>query len=146
MSLHEEITVAIQREIDALGDAIALSPTSLALAVQRGFATGGIEPHVQYTSLEHLKQMARGVLSRRFDADGDESLAYQGEMFAGQLQERYPTPRAKKGAEPIYKRREALSSGELDWNINQLRKSAAARLEHADSLQAWADSNRRDAA
>jgi hypothetical protein len=137
MSLHEEISVAIQREIDSMGDAIALSPTSLAIAVQRSYASE-IEPHVQYTSLEHLKQIARSVLSRRFDADAEESDAYQGEMFAGQLQSRYPTPRGT-GGEPIYKAREHLSASELTWNITQLRKSAAARLEHADALQAWAD-------
>lgn len=144
MNLHEDITAAIRREIEALGDAVSLSPTSLALAVQRIYSSE-IEPHVQYTSLEHLKQMARSALARRFDADADESAAYQGDMFAGQLQDRYPTPRAK-GAEPIYKKRDALSAAELDWNIQQLRKSAAARLEHADALQAWADGRVRTAA
>jgi hypothetical protein len=54
------------------------------------------------------------------------------------LQHRYPTPRPA-GAEPIYKKREALSRAELAWNVAMLRKSAAARLEHADALQAWAD-------
>ena len=58
MSLHEEITGAIQREIDALGTAIALSPTSLALGAQRRLCSQPIEPRVQYTSLEHLKQLA----------------------------------------------------------------------------------------
>ncbi|GIK83037.1 MAG: hypothetical protein BroJett024_41420 [Alphaproteobacteria bacterium] len=147
MSLHEEIGAAIQREIDSMGDAIALSPTSLALAVQRSFDAASIEPHIAYTSLEHLKQMARRVLARNFDTTGEDGDAreLQGEMFAGQLQDRYPVPRAG-AAEPIYKRRDALTRSELEWNIRQLRKSAAARLEHADALQAWADERRQNAA
>lgn len=147
MSLHEEIGFAIQREIDSMGDAIALSPTSLAIAVQRSFEASSIEPHIAYTSLEHLKQMARRVLARNFDTTGDDGDAreIQGEMFSGQLQDRYPLPRVGS-AEPIYKRRDSLTQSEVDWNIRQLRKSAAARLEHADALQAWADARRQSAA
>lgn len=139
MSMHEEIVAAIHRAIEGLGDAVALSPTGVALAVQRAFIESPLEPHVQYASLEHFKQMARSALARRFDAEGEESIAHQGEMFSGQLQDRYPTPR-KHGQEPTYKQRDALSQDELAWNIAMLRKSAAARLEHADALQAWADS------
>jgi len=139
MSLHEEVAAAIASEIEALGSAIALSPTSVALAVQRRFTTDAVEPHLLYTSLEHIKHMARSVLAKRFDADGDESVAHQGELFSGQLQQHYPTPRVGR-AEPIYKKREALSRDEIEWNVAQLRKSASARLAHADALQAWADS------
>lgn len=141
MSLPDEINVAIQKEIESLGDAIALSPTSVALAVQQHFAMYGIEPHIKYSSLEHLKQMARAVLGRRYEAEGEESVAHQGDMFSGQLQDRYPVPRAR-GVEPIYKKRDSLSPEEVHWNVCTLRKSAAARLEHADALQAWADGRR----
>jgi hypothetical protein len=138
MSLHEEIGSAIQREIELLEGAIVLSPTTLAIAVQRRFIEESIQPHIQYTSLEHLKHMARRALAGRYEADGEENESHQSEMFAGHLQDRYPTQRAK-GSEPQYKLRNALSADELDWNIRQLRKSAAARLEHADALQAYAD-------
>jgi len=139
MSLHEEVAAALQREIDSLGAAIALSPTTLALAVQRHFSDAQIEPHVQYTSLEHLKQMARRALAGRYEPEGEENEAHQGDLFTGHLQDRYPVPRVK-GDEPIYKHRDALTVAELAWNVDQLRKSAAARLRHADALQAWADS------
>lgn len=139
MSLHEDVVAAIVREIDKLGDAILLSPTSVAVAVQKHFGKSkAIEPHVQYTSLEHIKQIARSVLAKRFDAEGEESESHQGELFTGQLQKHYPIPRIK-GQEPVYKKRESLSTDEVRWNVSQLRRSAAARLAHADALEAWGD-------
>lgn len=138
MSLHEEVNTAIHREIDAMGAAIALSPTAVALAVQRTFSDSRIEPRLQYTSLEHIKQMARKALAGRYEPDGEQNESHQDELFSGHLQDRYPTPRIRD-ADPLYKHREALTKDELLWNVTQLRKSASARLRHADALQAWAD-------
>ena len=137
MSLHEEITSALHAEIDAKVGAIILSPTTLALAVQDRYGTGH-EPHVAYTSLEHLKHMARAILGGRFDTDGLGASPNQADLFTGHLQDRYPVPRVR-GEEPKYKQRDALSSEEVAWNVEQLRKSADARLRHADALAAWAD-------
>jgi len=136
MSLHNDITDAISREIENLGSAIVLSPTSVALAVQRSFSTESMEPHVQYTSLEHIKHMARKALSGQFEESGEDNAAHQGDMFSGQLQDRYPVPR-ERGSDPIYKLREHLSSSEAQWNVDTLRKAANARLRHADALDAW---------
>ena len=141
MSLHDEINVALQSEIDAMGGAHILSPTSLALAVQARYAGSELQPHIRYTSLEHLKQMARRALARNFEPDSDDTAAYQGELFSGQLQDRYPIPR-KRGDDAQYKKREQLTPEEIEWNVAMLRKSAASRLQHADALQAWADMNR----
>lgn len=138
MSLHEEIAADIQREIEAASPAIPLSPTTLALAVLSRLSAEPLTPKVQYASLEHLKQMARKALAGRYEPDGAENDAHQGDMFSGHLQDRYPVPRVK-GADPIYKPRDVLSADELAWNVGQLRKAAAARLRHADALQAWAD-------
>lgn len=145
MSLHDDIKTAIQATIDAMGDAVALSPTSLALAVQRGYATGHIQPHIQYTSLEHLKAIARRVLSGRYEADSEDNESHQSELFSGQLQDRYPI-QVKRGEQPIYKLRYALEPHEVEWNVNILRKSARARLEHADALEAWGDDRKQLAA
>lgn len=139
MSMHEELTDSINREIESLGSAIALSPTTVALAVQRHFSATPIEPHIQYTSLEHIKHMARRILAGRFQPDGEDNDSHQQDMFTGHLQDRYPIPH-QRGEDPIYKHREALTAKELRWNVEQLRKSAAARLRHADALQAWAES------
>lgn len=137
MSMHEEISNAIRGEIDALGGAVALSPTTLALAVQRRFGGNEIEPHLQYASLEHLKQMSRRELARRYDVDGEENVAHQGELFSGLLQDAYPVP-----DQSVYKPRLDLTDEEAEWNISILRKSANARLQHADALQAWLDTRR----
>ncbi len=138
MTMHEDISVAITREIESLGSAIALSPTTVALAVQQRFSPGPMEPHLQYLSLEHLKHMARRSLAGRYEPDGEENDSHQGDMFSGHLQDRYPVPR-QKGCEPVYKQRESMTVAELDWNVALLRRSANARLRHADALQAWTD-------
>ena len=58
-----------------------------------------------------------------------------GVSFSGKLQDRYPLPR-KAGEEAAYKLRSHLTPEERRWNVMQLRKSAHARLEHADALEA----------
>ena len=146
MSLHDDIKQTIRKHLEsnALAQAITLSPTAVAISVQREFANDeSLEPHIRYTSLEHLKHIARAVLSGRYGADSDENDAHQGDLFSGQLQDRYPVP-AKRGEEPGYKQREHLSHSEAAWNARQLRKSASARLAHADALDAWNEGRRLD--
>lgn len=135
MSLHDDIVTEMHRLVDQ-NDADIITPTSLAHAVQTKYQRGPVEPHIEYTSLEHFKQIARKVLSGRLDDGSEENEAYQGELFSGMLQMRYPIPR-KKDEEPAYKLREMLTEDEVRWNITTLRKSAEARLEHADALEAW---------
>src|SRR5262245_15999905 len=137
MTIREDITTAMSQWIDARGEVTVISPTALAVATMRYFEDGGIEPHVEYTSLEHFKQIARTVLAHRYDDEGEDNPAYdsQGELFSGYLQDRYPLPR-KQGGEPQYKLRQLLTAAERSWNVEQLRKSAMARLEHADALEA----------
>lgn len=141
MNLHQQITAEIERQYGAMSGAILISPTALAHRVFEAFSTGDEEPHVQYTSLEHLKQMVRGYLAKSKEPDGDDSDAYsQGSLdlgitFSGKLQDRYPLPR-KAGDEPVYKLRSELTADERAWNVALLRKSGQARLEHADALAA----------
>jgi len=136
MTIHEEISVAMQRWIDERGEVAVMSPTALAVATLRWFEANSIEPHIEYTSLEHFKQIARRVLAGRFDIDSEENPVYeQGELFSGHLQERYPLPRSK-GSEPQYKLRALLTDRERAWNVEMLRKAAMSRLAHADALEA----------
>lgn len=135
MSLHEEIITDMHRVMD-MTDADIVTPASLARAVQSKYRSGKLEPHIEYTSFEHFKQLARKVLSGRLDTESDENESYQGELFTGRLQTRYPIPR-QAGDEPAYKLLERLTDAEVKWNIRSLRKSADARLEHADALEAW---------
>lgn len=136
MNLHEAIVSDIHAVLGQNEGVDQVSPTSVALALQAEYAAAGVNPKVAYASLQHLKQMARAVLAGRYSAESDESEAHQGELFSGHLQTRYPIPRSK-GADPVYKLREALTHEEAKWNVEQLRKSAKARMAHADALEAW---------
>jgi hypothetical protein len=144
MNQHQQIQSEMNRQYENLRDAVLVSPSGLAHRVFETFATGDEGAQIQYTSLEHLKQMARQFLRHRKEPDSDESNAYssQGELpgisFSGQLQDRYPVPR-NKDEEPVYKLRSHLSKDERAWNVKQLRKSAKARQEHADALEAEGD-------
>lgn len=138
MSLHETIASAMTRFIEDRGDCAIISPAAVASATLRQFCDVSLEPHIEYASLEHFKNMARKVLAHRFADDGEENPAYQGqgELFSGNLQDRYPLPR-KRGDDPVYKLREQLTDDEVRWNLQSLRRSADARLSHADALEAW---------
>jgi len=137
LSLHEAITTAMARYIDDRRDCAIMSPAAVAAATFSQFSAEHVEPHIEYASLEHFKHMARKVLARNFDDAGEDNTAYagQGELFSGHLQDRYPCPR-KANEEPTYKRRELLTPAERAWNVKTLRKSADARLAHADALEA----------
>jgi len=137
MNQHEQITRDLDALIDQNRDAEIITPASIALILQHRYADGTLPPPIEYASLEHLKQMARKRLARQYDADSDDAEAYsgQGELFSGHLQDRYPLPH-QRGREPAYKRREALTAEERQWNVSILRKSAQARLAHADALEA----------
>lgn len=140
MSIHEEVTQAIHRQIELLAEAVTLSPRQLAIAVQDSWNLTGVQPQVQYCTLEHLTQMARRVLASRYEPESADSSAYQGELFSGTLQSHYPIP--TQSGDAVYKRTEFLTQDEISWNVEKLRKSAAARVRHADALLAWAEQRR----
>lgn len=135
MNMHEQIRVDMQAIIDGQCGIEIISPTSLALALQGQYEPGELEPHIKFSSLEGMKQIARGVLSGRYEAESDDGESLNGELFSGHLQTRSPVPR-KRGEEPVYKLRSSLSSDERAWNVRSLRASARARLLHADALEA----------
>ena len=136
--MHEAILSTMTRYIADRRDCSILSPAAVASATFQVFIAESIEPHIEYASLEHFKHMARKILGSRFNHDSDENPAYaeQGELFSGELQERYPAAR-KKGEEPTYKRLADLSEDDFAWNLQALRRSAKARAIHADTLQAY---------
>lgn len=137
MTQHAEIMSSMARHIEELSGAASIMPTSLAWAVFNDISDDEVDPLVQYACLEHLKSMARKSLAGRFTADGESNPAHTEDLFSNALQERYPIRRAP-GEEPIYKRRDLLTEEERAWNLEQLRKSAKARLAHADALEAEA--------
>lgn len=142
MNQHQRITGELERQYELLRDAEIVFPSALAQGVFEQFTHGDEDLHIQYASLEHFKHMARVFLAKRKDPDGDENEVHgaQGNLdlgttFSGKLQDRYPVPR-QPGEEPAYKLRSELTEDERAWNVRQLRKSAKARQEHADALEA----------
>jgi len=141
VTIHHQIMSEFSRQYALLSDAVVIMPSSLAHRVFENIATGEEEPVVQYTSVEHLKHMARVFLAKQKDPDSEENPAHRaqgdfdfGPEFVG-LQDRYPLPR-KAGEEPAYKLRHHLTPEEREWNAVQLEKSGFARLKHADALRA----------
>jgi len=144
MGEHETITTDIAALIDAQGGEGIITPASIALALRARYGGETVDPKLAYLSLEHLKQMARRVLSGRYSADGEENEAHQGDLFSGELQTRYPVPR-QRGEEPAYKLRELLTPDEVKWNLHSLAASADARMRHYRALEAWDQSRRASA-
>lgn len=138
MTQHQQIVSEMERQYEALRDAILVGPKALAYKVYQHFSDGPVDAHIQYASIEHMTAMARKFLAKRNDPDDDDNEVYGGQQafsFSGQLQDRYPVPR-KQGEEPLYKKRGQLTREERAWNVDQLRKSARSRQEHADALEA----------
>src|SRR5687768_17104220 len=99
MSMHDDVCQYIRQRICEINTDLAISPTMLANECYATYGRTGDEAHVAWASIEHFKQIARQELARQFDPDSDTSSAYQGDMFSGLLQDRYPVPR-KQGEEP----------------------------------------------
>lgn len=136
MSEHSEIMTEMQAQMEALHNAISIMPNALAHATYCEISPDQCEDRlVAYLTVQMLTVMARKLLGKRFGPDSDESDAYEGDLFSGALQTRYPLPR-QNGEDPTYKLREHLTDAERSWNVKQLRKSALSRLEHADALEA----------
>lgn len=141
MSLHKDINEHFVRAHADKADCICLTPSALAYTVFKSYCSVPLEPHIEYTSLEHLKHMARRFLARQHEVGGNENRAYageQGEFFSGELQDRYPLPK-KEDCEPEYKLREHLTSAEAKWNLSMLRKKSVGFALHADAFEAWMD-------
>lgn len=140
MNEHAEIMTEMQAQLSIIDSAILVMPKTLAVATYRLISPEQADDRlVEYLSVEMLKVMARKLLGQRFGVESDDGETYQADMFSGTLQHRYPLPRVK-GEDPVYKLRSELTREERAWNVAQLRKSASARLEHADALEAEAQS------
>jgi hypothetical protein len=138
MTEHAEIMTAMQSKMEAFDGAVSIMPSALAMATYQEISPDQSEDRlISYLSVQMLTVMARGILGKKFSHNSDETEAYDCDLFSNALQLRYPLPRAR-GVEPTYKLRGHLTAEERAWNVEQLRKSSKARLEHADALEAEA--------
>ncbi len=94
------------------------------------------KPLVYRAAYLQLRQIARQVCRKQFDQDKEEALdPAQQEMFPG-LQSRYPTAHSK-GEEPSYVLRQAMTSEDVIFNVNRLRRDGKTKLGRANALEAW---------
>lgn len=139
MTPHEQILASIQTIITELNGVEVISPASVAQKVQDRFAAPGLDACTAYASLEHYKQMSRKALAKTFDKVADLGEAEQPDMFSGRLQQRYPVP-IKAGGQPVYKRLEAMTPDDLQFNVDRFFKAGRALTLHARALQAYSRS------
>lgn len=139
MNQYQQIMEEMEKHYHALGAAILIAPSALAVKVYDHFrAKEVVDPHIQYASLEHMKNMARQFLRKRNDPTAEEKIEDCGQnafQFSKELQPRYPIPH-RRGEGPQYKLREHLTTDERVWNVERLRRAAKTFGEHADALEA----------
>ena len=140
MSISDEVSAQVLSMVEKSSALEFVSPTTIALGVFEFFRNKKeFEPHLAYASVEHLKQIARRYLTRHHDPAERLQEAIdaggQSEMFAEELQDRYPVPVGRK-EEPRYQLREKMSDDDLLWNAFRLDKVSDATRRHADSLRA----------
>lgn len=138
-SLHDQVMQQMRLTADAMGTAHVsrISAQTLAIKVFDHYAACPIETHIEWTSIQHLKQMAREVV-RRWEpheqaarhADG------QGDAFSDLLQDRYPASH-RNGEEPEYVLREFMSHNDVIYNAHRMDKMGDHLKEHARALLAW---------
>lgn len=145
MSLHEQIAADITHVIEQHDGVDAISASSVALILHDRYGGSEAEPHLGYASLEHLKQMARSRLGKRYGAATSAPNEAQGELFANALQERYPVP-TPKGEDPVYKLTSALTHDEILWNASRLEKAGKTLLAHSRALKSLAQERSHDPA
>lgn len=117
------------------GREIAISP---ALVAQRAYAqidpTQQAPPLARWAAILELRQMARAICRKRIEED--DAPSRQGQLFSGQLQQRYP---ARRNGQDMYVLREHLTLDERRHNIARLRSVVEAVSRHADALQSETD-------
>ncbi len=84
---------------------------------------------VRFGCVMELRQMSRSLLRREYKSDTE---SQQGELFEG-LQDRYPGAGNRSGT---YLPRSMMSISDYEMNIKRLRKEGAAKIAHADALNA----------
>lgn len=104
---------------------------------QRDNPLGYLGCHLQF------RQIARGICGRNYENPPEE--AGQGDLHPETLQSRYPRKRNTdaKDTEPEYILRDHMSDEDIEYNVARLRSEGAAKLRHADTLEAWGRSRKR---
>jgi hypothetical protein len=141
-SEERELNDLVRDAVEKAEGQIWIDPAWIATAVMAKIDPERISPVLVYKGCHlELRQLARAHLRGTFDPIDEDHL--QHELFT-ELQDRYPVKR-KRGEDPRYVLREAMTDEDGDFNVGRLRNASHALAKHADSLEAWLKSRRRSA-
>jgi hypothetical protein len=136
MTEERRLAEIIQRIIELRRGEVSISPTWVAQEAMIELDPERQAPMLVYAGCTlQLRQIARGELRKKFDPD-DDGRGDTHDLFP-ELQHRYPTARSARDAEPEYILLEHLTSVDISYNVARLRSEAAAKMAHADALQAY---------
>jgi hypothetical protein len=138
-ALAEQVTQILRQHYEALDERgeIEINPAMLAGAAYQQLDQQDHAPIlVRYAAILELRQMARGLCRKRIEEDAENAEHQPAGLFDSQLQPRYP---AMRSGQETYVRREHLTLDERGINIARLRSEGAAKLRHANALQAETD-------
>jgi hypothetical protein len=132
---ERKLAEVVGRVIELRGAAVSISPSWVATEAMQQLDPEREAPSLVYAGCNlQLRQIARGILRKKYQPDDDDSDEH--DLFPG-LQRRYPTARSARAAEPEYVLLEHLTHVDIGFNVGRLRSEAAAKLAHADALQAF---------
>jgi hypothetical protein len=130
---NEKLTSHISSVIEESESEIAISPAFVAKRVLELIDPNSIAPTlVSYGCNLEIRQVARGILRKRFESYDEDGNGGQVEMFEG-LQDRYP---ARRNGESVYVKRMDLVLDERLLIPQRLRQEAGEKLKHADAFEA----------
>jgi hypothetical protein len=137
MSEEQELADIVERVINLYDSIKDVSPAWVATQAMTLIEFPRALHRLGYVGCHlELRQLARGKLRRRFDptaaADDDDTR----DLFPETLQERYPKAR-KPGDEPSYRKLDALTEEDVNYNVERMRLVAYALNKHADRLMTW---------
>lgn len=137
MTEERKLAEVVGRVIELRGDAVSISPTWVATEAMQQLDPERDAPSLVYAGCNlHLRQLARGILRKKFQPDDDDGDEH--DLFPG-LQRRYPTARSARANDPEYVLLEHLTQVDIGFNVGRLRSEASAKLSHADALEAFGE-------
>lgn len=136
MTEERKLAEIIARIIDARDGAIKISPNWIATEAMQELDPDRASPMLVHAGCHlQLRQIARQQLRQKYQPD--DSAGAEPELFAGQLQSRYPSSRTARAEDPEYILLEHLTEHDISYNVARLRAEARAKLKHADALEGY---------
>ena len=130
----QQLRNILQIAYDNISEAVDVSPSLLATTALVELDPDKRTPALVYMAAHlELRQIGRSICREWFEKEEEPDEAHS--LFPD-LQNRYPAAHAED-VEPMYRLLEHLTEDDVMFNVNRLRREAAAKMKHADALEAW---------